>query len=140
MEQVPDYFFDQSAVLPYRQVRGRLEILLITSRRKKRWVIPKGVRELGLDAAESAAKEALEEAGIEGKVSSESIGSYKYEKWGGVCTVEVFSMSVETRYDIWPESYRDRQWMSPEEAAGLVKEPELKEMILAFAADLRPER
>ena len=136
MDQVPEHFYQQSAVLPYRQDRGRLEILLISSRRRKRWVIPKGVQELDLDAPTSAAKEALEEAGIEGDLSTDSIGTYRYDKWGGTCTVEVFSMAVHTSYDTWPESYRDRYWLSPEEAAHRVNEPDLKKIILDFAASL----
>lgn len=132
MSRVPEHFFEQSAVLPYRTDRGKLEVLLITSRRKKRWVIPKGVRELDLDPATSAAKEALEEAGLEGELSKEAIGSYRYEKWGGVCTVEVFSMEVHTSHDVWPESYRDRVWLTPLEAAQRVDEPVLKQIILDF--------
>lgn len=135
MKQVPEHFYRQSAALPFRNDRGLLEILLITSRRKKRWVIPKGVVELDLDPASSAAKEALEEAGIEGELSSRSIGSYQYEKWGGTCSVEVFSMAVEATYDAWPESYRDRHWLDPVEAAERVNEPDLKKIILAFADD-----
>lgn len=136
MNRVPEHFYKQSAALPYRNDRGRLEILVVSSRRRKRWVIPKGVRELDLDAAASAAKEALEEAGIEGDVSNDSIGTYEYEKWDGTCTVEVFSMAVHTSYDTWPESYRDRHWLSPQEAAERVDEPELKKIILDFAASL----
>ncbi len=135
MSQVPDHFYRQSAVLPYRTDRGRLEILLVTSRRRKRWVVPKGVREPDLSSAESAAKEALEEAGIEGHVGSQPLGTYTYEKWGGVCTVEIFPMEVHTSYEVWPESYRDRLWLSPEEAAERVNEPELKAIILEFVAD-----
>ncbi len=136
MGQVPEHFFQQSAVLPYRRDRGYLEILLVTSRRKKRWVLPKGVREPDLDAATSAAKEALEEAGIEGEISTDAIGTYRYEKWGGVCTVEVFSMAVHISHDVWPESDRDRHWVSPQEAADRVAEPALKRIILEFAAAL----
>jgi len=135
LKQVPEHFYRQSAALPFRHDRGSLEILLITSRRKKRWVIPKGVVELDLDPATSAAREALEEAGIEGELSSRSIGSYQYEKWGGTCSVEVFSMAVETTYNAWPESYRDRHWLDPVEAADRVNEPALKKIILAFADD-----
>lgn len=135
MNQVPEHFYRQSAALPFRHDRGSLEILLITSRRRKRWVIPKGVVELDLDPATSAAKEALEEAGIEGELSEHSIGSYQYEKWGGTCAVEVFSMAVATTYDAWPESYRDRHWLDPIEAADRVNEPELKKIILDFSND-----
>ncbi len=132
MGQVPEHFFHQSAVLPFRHDRGKLEILLVSSRRKKRWVIPKGVRELDMDAASSAAKEALEEAGIEGELSTEAIGTYKYEKWGGTCTVEVYSMAVHTSYDAWPESYRDRYWFTPQEAIDKVNELDLKKIIREF--------
>ena len=133
MSKVPEHFFQQSAVLPWRRDRGRLEILLVTSRRKKRWVLPKGVRELDLDASSSAAKEAFEEAGIEGETSPEPIGIYQYDKWGGTCTVEVFAMAVHTSHEVWPESYRDRIWTSPEEAAEKVGEEDLKTIILDFA-------
>jgi phosphohistidine phosphatase len=131
--RVPDHFYTQSAVLPFRVDGGSLEFLLITSRRKKRWVLPKGVVEQHLDPADSAAKEALEEAGIEGRVSDKPIGSYRYEKWDGICSVEVFSMAVETTHESWQEDYRERCWLSPMDAAARVNEPALKRIILEFA-------
>ena len=106
--------------------------MLITSRKKKRWVLPKGVRELDLSFAESAAKEALEEAGVEGEVAAAELGTYVYDKWGGTCSVKVFAMRVETEHEVWPEQYRDREWMSPAEAASRVNEPELKRLLLEF--------
>lgn len=129
MEQVPAHFYTQSAVIPYRQVQGRFEVLLITSRKKKRWVIPKGVMEPELSAADSATKEALEEAGIRGSVSASPIGNYAYDKWGGTCTVQVHTMSVHEILDEWQESYRDREWVSIEEAVARVREPDLKQLI-----------
>ena len=41
----------QIAALPTRKRRGKLEILLITSRETKRWVIPKGWPIAGLTTA-----------------------------------------------------------------------------------------
>ena len=129
MPDVPDYFFVQSAVIPYRERDGNLEILLISSRKKRRWVIPKGVKEPELSAQVSAAQEALEEAGIEGQVSNQSIGHYAYEKWGGTCRVEVFTMMVEKVHKEWLESHRNREWISIEEAARRVDEKQLKRLI-----------
>jgi phosphohistidine phosphatase len=129
----PAHYFSQSAVVPYRRHGGKVQILLITSRNRKRWVVPKGVRELDLSPAESAAQEALEEAGIRGRVSKESVGSYVYRKWGGTCTVELFVMKVESVLDEWQESERDREWLAPEEAAARVNEAELARLILAVA-------
>lgn len=129
MADVPSHFYTQSAALPYRVRDSRVEFLLVTSRRKKRWVLPKGVVEPGMSAAESAAKEAWEEAGIEGDISPRPLGSYTYEKWSGVCTVQVFPMQVQRLAETWPEDTRDRRWYGPDEAARQVDEPELRQIL-----------
>ena len=136
MLEAPDHFFTQSGVIPWRRRGDELEILLISSRKRRRWVIPKGVKEPHLSAAASAAREALEEAGVEGAISSRSLGSYRYRKWGGVCTVEVFALRVETILDDWPESSRQRAWLSPAEAARRVDEADLRRLILKLEASL----
>ena len=119
---------------------GRIEILLITSRRKTRWVLPKGVVEPDLAPSDSAVKEAWEEAGLEGTVSPQSIGTYEYEKWGGVCSVQVFPLLVEDLAESWPESHRDRRWFGVSEAARRVDEPELKALITRSTAALLSRR
>ena len=78
MKTKPDSFYQQSAVIPFRGRGNSLEILVITSRRKRRWVVPKGVKEPDLSPQDSAAKEALEEAGIEGDVFPAAIGSSRH--------------------------------------------------------------
>lgn len=137
MNQRPTWMFVQSGVIPYRCRQGEVEVLLITSRKRKRWVIPKGVVEAGLNPADSAAKEAWEEAGISGQVIQPSLGIYHYDKWGGTCRVEVFLLQVETALESWPEDWRDRQWLSLAEAASRVDESELKQMILAVPGRLK---
>ncbi len=129
MQERPDFYYIQSAVIPYRYEHDRLEVLMITSRKKKRWVIPKGIIEPELSAAESAAKEALEEAGLEGQVSTIPIGAYNYDKWGGTCTVKVFAMSVQKMLTDWEESFRDREWVDLETAIARVEENRLKEIL-----------
>ncbi len=121
--------FRQSGVIPYRIKKGRVEILLVTSRSGKRWVIPKGIVEPHLSSRRSAAKEALEEAGIEGKLSRKSIGSYVYKKWSGTCEVEVFTMKVEQQRKKWQEQVRTRRWFSPAKAATRVDEKKLTQLI-----------
>ncbi len=135
MSQKPAHFYKQSAVIPYRIKDGQLEILLVTSRKARRWVLPKGIHEPDLSAAESAAKEALEEAGVEGHTSEQPVGHYSYEKWGGVCFVEIFPMRVETVHSEWQESYRDRVWVTASEAAILVEEPDLKNLLLKVGSN-----
>jgi 8-oxo-dGTP pyrophosphatase MutT (NUDIX family) len=130
----------QYAALPWRQAPG-FEILLITSRQTRRWVIPKGWPLPGLGAAESAEQEAYEEAGIRGEMTAQAIGHYGYSKRlpGGAkrhFRVDVFGMEVTEVLDQWPEAHeRARQWLSPAEAAIRVDEPELAVLIRTFAGD-----
>lgn len=129
----PADLYRQSAVIPYRQRDGGVEVLLITSRKRKRWVIPKGVVEPGLSPADSAAMEALEEAGAHGEISEQPVGSYRYRKWGGECTVEVYLMHVTALDAEWMEAgLRDRQWLPVEQALARIREPELRAMIASL--------
>ena len=123
-------YIEQSGVIPYRLEQGKIEILLVSSRKKKRWVIPKGIVEPDLTPQDSAAKEALEEGGILGEVLPESVGTYTYEKWGGVCRVVVFLLKVTSLEANWLENYRERQWFSLPEARKRLDEAELKNILL----------
>ena len=130
----------QYAALPWRKARV-FEILLITSRETRRWVIPKGWPMPGHSAAESAAQEAYEEAGVRGQMAAQAIGHYGYSKrLRGRAKkrfrVDVFGMEVTEVLDLWPEAHeRTRQWLSPADAAAHVDEPELAALIRTFAAD-----
>src|SRR5258708_38760856 len=61
----------QYAALPYRR-RGnvRTEVMLVTSLRRGRWIIPKGWPMKRRAPHASAALEALEEAGVVGQVGN----------------------------------------------------------------------
>jgi phosphohistidine phosphatase len=136
MQAKPDYFYTQSAVIPFRKRTGKLEILMITSRNMRRWIIPKGVKEPDLSPQDSAAKEALEEAGASGRLSSTAVGSYSYEKWGGVCTVQVYAMAVEHLFPDWEESHRGREWVPLEEAVARTDEADLRALLASLPAFL----
>lgn len=130
---VPVWFFEQSAVIPWRRHHRGIEVLLITSAQKKRWIIPKGVIESGMGARASAGKEALEEAGVEGIISDERIGVYVYKKWNGNCRVQVFSMQVTEILEHWDEeNVRKRQWVGIQQAHELVDTRDLKILLRRF--------
>jgi 8-oxo-dGTP pyrophosphatase MutT (NUDIX family) len=138
MKTRPFWFYRQSGVIAYRLKKGVPEILLVTSRNRRRWVIPKGVVEIGMSAVDSAAKEAYEEAGVRGEASPEAIGSYEYTKWNGICIVEVFPLHVTELLEEWPEEdERKRRWMSVDEAVEIVQEEGLKVLVRRFGADYR---
>lgn len=129
----PNCYYKQSAVIPYKESKGKIEILLITSRSKKNWIIPKGIVEIGMSPDESASKEAYEEAGVKGLVGSTLIGIYDYEKWGGTCKVKVFPMLVEETLTKWPESdFRTRKWFPIKKAIKSVKKEKLSKILTEF--------
>ena len=126
----PDWFYRQSAALPYRWTQDGLEVLLITSLKRRRWIVPKGIVEPGMTPAASAAREAVEEAGVEGDVADESLGSYFHPKWGGVCEVEVFPYFVSAELDEWEEgAIRSRRWVSIPEAMAMVEMEGLRDLV-----------
>ena len=109
---------------------GRLEILLITSRRRGLWIIPKGLIEPDMSAAESAVMEAFEEAGVRGRIGDQPIDEYSYKKWGGVCGVKVFLLEVDEILEEWPESdIRKREWMSVDDAVAAIDQQALKAIV-----------
>lgn len=135
MPKKPQWYYKQSAVIPYRIKNHHIEILMITSRSGKHWIVPKGIVEPNLLPSESAAKEALEEAGVEGVIHSTSVGSYKYKKWGDVCKVQVFLMQVIKTHIQWAEKeMRTRRWMSIEKACQHVREKKLRKLMAKLPA------
>lgn len=127
----------QIAALPYRKHGAGIEVLLITSRETRRWVIPKGWPMLHLADFKAARREAFEEAGIEGEMNHKSMGSYFYDKRKKSgrfqpVQVTVYAMEVTRLLDNWPEKkQRTRAWFPAQDAAELVQEEGLKAIIEA---------
>ena len=129
-ETRPGYYYNQSAVVPFCLESGKIKLLMISNRKRSRWIFPKGIIEQDLSPQQSAAKEAHEEAGIKGKVYSNSIGKYKYKKWGGICSVQVYLLKIEEILQDWPEAdFRYRIWVGIDEAERMIREKELRYMI-----------
>ena len=133
----------QSGALPWRRLQdGGIALLLVTSRRTRRWIIPKGHVETGLTAAASAAKEALEEAGVSGRIGRVGLGSFDYDKLQPDGTVRrlrvrVYPLEVIEEHPSWDEqALRKRAWFAPEEAMAAVMEPDLRAIIARFSARL----
>jgi len=129
----------QFAALPWRRNdAGEVEVLLITSRETRRWVIPKGWPIKGKSSAKSAAREAFEEAGVTGKITKRPQGAYAYDKRlknGRLqhVRVAVFPLLVEAESEAYPEAgQREKQWAVLTEAAKLVDEPELMVILATF--------
>lgn len=131
-----------------RNARG--QVLLVTSRDTGRWVLPKGWPMAGRTLADAASQEAWEEAGVRGSVEQSEIGTYHYDKrqdrgFDIPVQVRVYALKVDELANRYPEDkQRKRNWFSPERAAELVAESELKSLLrnlvapTAVAAQARP--
>lgn len=136
----------QYGALPWRLHGNVLQILLITSRRTRRWIIPKGWPMEGCKPTVCAAREAEEEAGVTGETANVPVGHFRYMKLlrDGVelpCRVEVYPLKVTKERADWDEmDARERRWCSVPEAAAAVLEPQLKRVIRRFAVRMTAEK
>ncbi len=125
----------QYAALPFRLNGGGVEVMLITSRDTRRWVLPKGWPIKGLKPHETAACEAFEEAGLIGRITKRAIGSFHYSKrlkegHSITCKVALYPLEVKQQRESWPEQHeRDGRWFSLEDAAALVEEADLSDTL-----------
>lgn len=127
----------QVGALVYRFLSDELQFLLITSRKSKRWIVPKGWPMPGKTLSQAALQESYEEAGVRGIVQSEPFGHYMYEKTdmakgkNGRFEVKVFIVHFSYQEKKWPErKQRLFEWVTPKEAADRVDEPELRQIFL----------
>ena len=131
----------QLAALPWRLGKdGSIQVLMITSRTNKKWMLPKGWPMPGKTDAEAASQEALEEAGVSGLASEAPVGSYAYimlcdDGSTKPSQAVVFSLRVAKERRKWPEKgERSRKWFNAEEAAKMAHEPDLARLLSRVAS------
>jgi 8-oxo-dGTP pyrophosphatase MutT (NUDIX family) len=102
------------AAVCFRILSTEIEFLLVRTRRG-RWTFPKGGAEPGLTHAQSAALEALEEAGVHGRIEEISFLTYRIRRSADAETVHAHLCEV-----LWQstpqEAYRNPTWFSAEKA------------------------
>ena len=144
-----EQYIAQAAAIPFRvhpegapdgAKVGRVEVLLIRRRDGSKWGIPKGLVDPGCNHRQAAAIEAREEAGIKGDLSDDALGSFTYDKSGGTCLVQVYSMKVTAVLPHWDEeAYRVRRWFEIREAAAQVARKPVGRLIAGLARTLTAE-
>lgn len=125
-----DPILHQAGVLVYRVRHGAVEVLLLTSRETRRWLIPKGNIPGRMTPAQAAEREAFEEAGIKGTLDgSLPMGVYTYFKRlpsgeTRPAAVEVYLLRFRKQRKKWPEKCeRAITWVSAARAINLIEEP-----------------
>lgn len=130
----------QVAALPFVPTGDAIDVLLITSRRRKRWILPKGWPAKNLSLPESAAKEASEEAGVLGPVQTDAVGSYDYSKktkpgYPVPCRVFIYPLFVMQHTLAWREqSIRSFKWLPLSDAAEHVDDDGVSQVLGDLAA------
>ena len=136
--QPKDFETIQAAALPVLSNQGgEPRVVMVTTRGSGRWSLPKGNLMVGFEPHQAAQQEALEEAGLVGRVKKKSIGSYPFWKrldgFWVLATVMVFPMKVERRIEDYKEiGMRQVQDFTFFEAEENVFEPGLKAIIRAY--------
>ena len=126
----------QIAALPIALAAdGVLRLLVITSRETKRFIVPKGWPMRGVEDHRVAEIEALEEAGLNGRAYLKPLGSYHPEKRHTQgcepVRVKVYLLHVDGQLATWKEKgQREMAWFDVEEAATLLDERGLAELVL----------
>lgn len=135
---------EQYGALPWRTNRlDEIEILLVTSRQRGRWIVPKGWLVKGRANFRAAALEAFEEAGVIGEIYPHPIGDYEYlKRWADGSVqhrrVTLFSLHVRGTLINWPKrGERKRRWVIFDEAVDLITEPELVRLVRAIRSNRR---
>ena len=137
-----DTSFRQVGALPYRlSSSGEVEILIVTSRGTKQWIIPKGWPMEDRGDPDAAAREAFEEAGLIGEVDQEIFGTFSYEKPMkgaqalSTFVVDVYPLRVDRQLAFWPEAtQRTLVWVSVEHGRGMIRNATLIRLIEAFVS------
>ncbi|MEN2495304.1 MAG: hypothetical protein TECD_01226 [Hyphomicrobiaceae bacterium hypho_1] len=124
----------QAGALVYRLRHDHeIEILLITSKKKGHWSIPKGHVEPGEKLCSAAARETMEEAGVKGEISTFPLGTYVHEKRFQKLIVSVYPLKTTVELQTWGEDkLRRRKWYKQSEAARVVKNSDLSKIISNF--------
>ncbi len=123
----------QAGAICYRRnAKGRLEVLLVGSRRNGRWGVPKGHIEDRETSSTAALREAFEEAGIIGDVDSAPIGSFAYQKDSSAnrYRVTVHLLKVSKIAVTFPEvGLRKMQWFLLKDASREAAQPGLRTLL-----------
>lgn len=107
----------QVGAIPYRIRGDRIEIVLVTTRRRKSWIFPIGKTEKQMTHQEVAAMEAFEEAGVLGEVHAEAVGTAVLRRRNKLVKVKVFPIHCQRVLSSWPESeQRQRVVLSLDDA------------------------
>ena len=130
---------EQVAAVCYRMGAEGVALLLVQTRKGRRWTFPKGCTEPGLSHAEAAALEAFEEAGVHGRMEESAFARYTCTKRSNARRFGSFEITVSvhlcevTRLRAPQEANRNPRWFSPEETKARLQKGRLPQEAASLA-------
>ncbi|WP_374302079.1 NUDIX hydrolase [Paracoccus sp. (in: a-proteobacteria)] len=97
------------------------EVVLVTRKSRKEWILPKGRRIAGKSGSRSALREAYEEGGLKGRVFTGKKAEVTSTQNGKKVRLTLYYMRIDKLLKRWPErGQRKRVVVSHAEAVKLV--------------------
>ncbi|CAL5189885.1 unnamed protein product [Lathyrus oleraceus] len=137
--------------IPYRYIsvdqasleeNEELEVLVITSKKGKRMLFPKGGWEIDESKKEAALRETMEEAGVRGTVEGK-LGKWRFKSKNHGSSYEgyMFPLLVQEQLEIWPEqNFRQRKWVNVSEAREVCQQWWMKEALERLVNRLKGQK
>ena len=119
----------RSGTVPYLvEDDGTVRVMLVTPSGGGAWMLPKGNIEKNMTTYESAAKEALEEAGVVGACDPVMLGAYRFKQSQ---FVQIFPLRITRILDRWEETEkRSRFLFRLDKAAKVVDSDDIRSVLL----------
>jgi phosphohistidine phosphatase len=91
-----------------------------------------------MSSLQSAAKEAMEEAGVLGNIENKVLGMYQHHKWGGVCDITIYPLQVEQCLDeaAWESNKRMRRWVFIDDVSDYIENDDIIDIVNVLAMHL----
>ena len=126
-------------VIPFRPTRRGVDLVLVSTRDRRRWIFPKGQPEPGRTPRQVAKAEALEEAGLSGSICGHPL-LLPYEREQGIANLLLFPFRVARIANRWQESsQRERRIIPLASAADWGDVVRLGALSLQDCAEAEPE-
>jgi ADP-ribose pyrophosphatase YjhB (NUDIX family) len=104
-------------VIPFQQTPKGVELVMVSTRDRRRWIFPKGQPEAGKLPEQVATAEALEEAGLRGQICGHPV-VLPYQREQGATNLLLFPFQVTHIASNWQEStQRERKVISLDQAS-----------------------
>jgi len=121
----------QSGSAPYIIYGSEIRVMLVTPSTGGGWILPKGNIAKRMDTLKSAAKEALEEAGVVGVCENHVLGIVNINKTpDDIASIHIYPLAIERILPRWEEEgIRSRRLFLIDQAIRIMKTEESAEVL-----------